>query len=175
MTGVPSNLAALSGSEAINNATVAVAGANRVQFSQFEGGTAGWSIVAYGSAYGGALSTVTSGAYVDLVYNGTMTAAGQYNGIDSGAFPVTAGENLAIQARISDTSNTMTKFCLAFFDASGAELTVPTVIPQGVGSSVTSGPGTPADYLFQGFWPVPASATTAKIRWLVISVATGAA
>jgi len=175
VTSKPANVAALSGSEAINNALIPAAGSNRVQYSQFEAGTTGWSIVAYGSAYGGVLSTATSGAYVDLVYDGTMTAAGQYNGIDSATpFPVTGGENLAIQARISDNSNTNTKFCLVFLDSSGSEITVPTVLPQGVGSGVTSGPGTPTDYLFQGFYTVPTNAVAAKVRWLVFSIAAGA-
>jgi hypothetical protein len=163
LTGKPANVAALTGTEPIQNTLVPVAGSNRVPMSQFEAGTTPWSISAYGSAYGGALTVATSGAYQDLVFNCTFTGTGQYQSIVGGAFPVTTGEQLAIQSRISTNGNCTVVMCLAF--STGA---TPQVLP-------TAGIGTPADYLFQGMYTAPAGATTAQLVALVYSTGASAA
>ncbi len=145
------------------NANIPAGNANRVRFSQFEKGTEGWSISAYAGAYGGALTTGASGAYEDLIYNSTFTGTGQYQSVVSQSFPVTAGETLAIQARLSTNDYCTAVMTLSFSTGAG-----PQVLP-------TAGVGTPPDYLFQGNYVVPASATSAFMALYIYSTGASAA
>lgn len=145
---------------------------NRVRFSLFEAGAAPWYISAISGTSGQAISVSTISNIPTLTYTATAAASGSFGSVKSLKFPVTAGETLAVSARISTGANNAS-FVLRYFDSAGAAIpATPVVIPQGNGG-ITSGPGTPAQYLFQGFATAPATATSAEIEFFIQATAAG--
>ncbi len=101
VTGTPANIAALTGSEAINNALVPTGNGNMVVFSQMEKGTTGWSS-AYNTPTASVLSTFTASQVTYCEASATATAASQSFNIYNGIYqcPVTAGKSYAASAII---------------------------------------------------------------------------
>ena len=135
VAGMPSNVAALTGSEAINNALVASGTGNMITFSQFEKGTAGWATSA--SAGTPTLSNFVN--YLGLSYIqstiSSFTSGVSWNIYNSVKFPCASGQILAVSGIIGATSGipATANLTVSWYNASGTY-----VSSSGVGGAVSA-------------------------------------
>ena len=165
VAGMPSNVAALTGSEAIQNTLVAAGTGNRVQFSLFEKGTSGWTV----ANSGGTSPTlyVNAGGPGQYIGGGiTFTGTGQYLLTQSQPFHVTAGEQLAVGAYLAVAGPGAVSIDINWFDSSGAFLSQ----SSNIGGAVSSG----SSVLTQGMVTVPPNAVTGYLIIQVNSTGAGA-
>jgi hypothetical protein len=162
--------AATNGSQAlVDNRGVPLGDRNRVPFSQFEAvSTAAWYVSGVSGVTGGALSFASLGGYKTMTYTAAASGAGSFGTFISGRFPVLGGEALACQARISTNTNTYAAVTIRYYNSSGTPiLSQPVIMPQ-------AGPGTPSQYLFQGFTTAPLDAVYGELEVFVTAAAAGA-
>lgn len=150
--------------------------ANRVRFSQFEGGTVGWALNWNPNGISsGALSIGTSSGISFVRLDGTATAASQRYALGIPAayrFAVTPGERLSVQLKLKASGAVgSTGAFIVFVDAAGAA--VGSTITIGTATGVT--PYSGAEWFdARTFADVPAGAVAAYIEIHNISSGAGA-
>lgn len=146
---------------------VAPANANRVPYSQFEQRVA-WYVSAVFGVTGGALTFASSGGYQTLTYTANSPGPGNFGSFKSARFPVSGGERLSCQARMSTNIRSECRVTIRYFDASGSPIVAqPEVMPF-------AGIATPSQFLFQGFTDAPGNAVAGEIEAFVPATAAGA-
>lgn len=151
---------------AVLNSFLPAGNANRVPFSLFESG-ASWYISAVGGVTGGATTVSTIGGIPTLTYTSTAGAAGNFGSVKSQKFPITGGERLSCQARLSTNGLSTMTVTLRYFDASGAAIAAqPAVMPL-------AGIATPSQYPFAGFTDAPSNAVAAEVEAFISAMGAG--
>lgn len=150
--------------------------ANRVRFSQFEGGTVGWALNWNPNGISsGALSIGTSSGISFVRLDGTATAASQRYALGIPAayrFAVTPGERLSVQLKLKAAGAVgSTGAFLVFVNAAGAA--VGSTITVGTATGVTPYSGSEW-FDARTFADVPAGAVAAYIEIHNISSGAGA-
>lgn len=143
---------------------VATIGVNRVPYSQFESGTTGWTTSSTGSPT--SVSTSVGTYDSQAVYWVTWSPAhvGDTASIISSAFPVTAGETLAVMAGVETNDSQATALLLNYYNSAGTLVSSSAVVP----SIVNTGFGAQQE----AFTTVPAGAVTARLQLKSTATAT---